>query len=319
MLCGSSGGRKLTPFHMTRNAHHHSMSKYDELVRQTWRWSFPAVVERSIKWHRNVQPGLSTADAWWSCPIIENSSLLVHDFFTWHPFGLRSAPKVFSAVADALLWAMHQNGITHVLRYLDDFLFVDEAATPLDNSQLQVALHTCWVLEVLVTLDKVHSPTEKLTFLGTETDSVSLQLCLPDAKLMVLRSTLQQCCVNEESSMPVHPQQMTINWVDWHHAVHAFDVQLWQKQCLAWCSAYVDSLINWRVLKRTPGRVNPIIHTIAKGGERCSMSRQASGTPHFGMTPKGWSGLCMPLLRLVSPLLLACTLCRGNWTRCVER
>ena len=39
------------------------------------------------------------------------------------PFGLRSAPKVFSAVADALLWAMHQNGVINGLHYLDDFLF----------------------------------------------------------------------------------------------------------------------------------------------------------------------------------------------------
>ena len=29
------------------------------------------------------------------------------------PFSLCSVPKVFSAVANALLWAMHQNGVTH--------------------------------------------------------------------------------------------------------------------------------------------------------------------------------------------------------------
>ena len=108
------------------------------------------------------------------------------------PFGLRSAPKVFSAVADALLWAMHQNGVTHALHYLDDFLFVDKAATPFDNSQLQVALLTCRALGVPVAPDKVHRPTEKLTFLGIEIDSASLQLRLPDAMLKELHSTLQQ-------------------------------------------------------------------------------------------------------------------------------
>ena len=59
------------------------------------------------------------------------------------------------------------------MHYLDDFLFVDKAATPFDNSQLQVALLTCRALGVPVASDKVHRPTEKLTFLGIEIDCVS--------------------------------------------------------------------------------------------------------------------------------------------------
>ena len=39
------------------------------------------------------------------------------------PFGLCSAPKIFSAVADALAWAFHCRGIRWQLHYLDDFLF----------------------------------------------------------------------------------------------------------------------------------------------------------------------------------------------------
>ena len=41
------------------------------------------------------------------------------------PFGLRSAPKIFSAVADTLLWVMFNNGVTEAIHYLDDFFFVD--------------------------------------------------------------------------------------------------------------------------------------------------------------------------------------------------
>ena len=40
------------------------------------------------------------------------------------PFGLRSAPKIFSAVADALAWVMAANGVSRQLHYLDDFLFL---------------------------------------------------------------------------------------------------------------------------------------------------------------------------------------------------
>ena len=36
------------------------------------------------------------------------------------PFGLRSAPKIFSAVADALQWVMLDSGVSIVDHYLDD-------------------------------------------------------------------------------------------------------------------------------------------------------------------------------------------------------
>ena len=38
------------------------------------------------------------------------------------PFRLRSAPKIFNAVADALQWIMECNGVPEMLHYLDDFL-----------------------------------------------------------------------------------------------------------------------------------------------------------------------------------------------------
>ena len=40
------------------------------------------------------------------------------------PFGLRSAPLVFSAVADALAWIMAQQGVTWLAHYVDDFITV---------------------------------------------------------------------------------------------------------------------------------------------------------------------------------------------------
>ena len=37
------------------------------------------------------------------------------------PFGLRSAPKIFIAVADALEWCLAAEGVEVVYHYLDDF------------------------------------------------------------------------------------------------------------------------------------------------------------------------------------------------------
>ena len=87
------------------------------------------------------------------------------------PFGLHSTPKVFLAVADALLRAMQQNGVTHGLHYLDEFLLVDEAGTSYNNSQLKIALHTWQTLGAPVFLDKIHKPSNVLPFLGIETSA----------------------------------------------------------------------------------------------------------------------------------------------------
>jgi len=40
------------------------------------------------------------------------------------PFGLCSAPKIFSAVADAIQWILLNQGIHKLLHYLDDFILV---------------------------------------------------------------------------------------------------------------------------------------------------------------------------------------------------
>ena len=56
------------------------------------------------------------------------------------PFGLRSAPKVFSAFADALAWVMQCNGVQQQLHYLDDFLFLGAPSSQECASSLQTAL-----------------------------------------------------------------------------------------------------------------------------------------------------------------------------------
>lgn len=37
------------------------------------------------------------------------------------PFGLRSAPQIFSAIADAIEWCVVQEGVNYIFHYLDDF------------------------------------------------------------------------------------------------------------------------------------------------------------------------------------------------------
>lgn len=38
------------------------------------------------------------------------------------PIGLRSAPLIFSSLADALVWIMEQRAVSFIDRYIDDFI-----------------------------------------------------------------------------------------------------------------------------------------------------------------------------------------------------
>ena len=105
------------------------------------------------------------------------------------PFGLRSAPKIFSAVADALLWILTKKGITKGLHYLDDFVLVagsrEEALR-----QKQAMLSTFENLQVPIEQSKLEGPDTCLTFLGIEIDTDQLQLRLPHKKLVDLKALL---------------------------------------------------------------------------------------------------------------------------------
>ena len=97
------------------------------------------------------------------------------------PFGLRSAPKIFTALADALQWILLQRGLPNLLHYLDDFLFVESPGAP--GVALEVACSTCAALGVPIAPEKLEGPTTCVTFLGIELDSSHLVARLPADKL----------------------------------------------------------------------------------------------------------------------------------------
>ena len=105
------------------------------------------------------------------------------------PFGLRSAPKIFSALADAIQWILHSKGIQNSLHYLDDFVLVtkDQSSATL---QKELLVATFQSLGVPIEESKLEGPTTCLTFLGIEADTIALQLRLPQEKLANLRALL---------------------------------------------------------------------------------------------------------------------------------
>ena len=106
------------------------------------------------------------------------------------PFGLRSAPKTFSAVADAIAWAIMTQGTSGFIHYLDDFLLIGPPGTETTNRHLATAIETCGNLGFPVADHKTVTASTTITFLGIQIDSVAGTVSLPLEKLQALQNTL---------------------------------------------------------------------------------------------------------------------------------
>ena len=74
------------------------------------------------------------------------------------PFGLRSACKIFNAVADAVKWILKEAGISVVFHYLDDFLLIGAPNSTECAQALSILLHMFNELGLPVALDKLEGP-----------------------------------------------------------------------------------------------------------------------------------------------------------------
>ena len=108
------------------------------------------------------------------------------------PFGLRSAPKIFTAVADGYARGLISLGFNDFVHYLDDFLFWSPSGSSVCLSALQTALRLGEELGLPAAPGKVEGPSTSLTFLGIEIDTVDQVLRLPDVKLAELKRTLHR-------------------------------------------------------------------------------------------------------------------------------
>ena len=107
------------------------------------------------------------------------------------PFGGRSAPGIFHRLTQAIRRMMIRRGYGHLVVYLDDFLIIgrtfDECQKAYDtlmNLLIQLGFE--------ISLNKLVTPCQKLTFLGVEINSVAMTLSLPESKLDDLRSSIDE-------------------------------------------------------------------------------------------------------------------------------
>ena len=108
------------------------------------------------------------------------------------PFGLRSAPLIFSTVADALLWMMKQRGMLWAIHYIDDFLTMGAPFSKECDKNMKIMTTTCEWAGLPVEPSKSVGPATSLTFLGIEMDSIDNLLRLPPEKLAEIREQLSR-------------------------------------------------------------------------------------------------------------------------------
>ena len=106
------------------------------------------------------------------------------------PFGLRSAPKIFTAVADALQWIMAEKGVES-LHYLDDFILFGSPGSPECKRALEKALEICRRLGVPIAAHKTEGPVTVIVFWGIEIDAVVGMIRLPEEKLRRLQREIR--------------------------------------------------------------------------------------------------------------------------------
>ena len=108
------------------------------------------------------------------------------------PFGLRSAPKIFSALADSLEWILLHNNVSHILHYLDDFFTAGANESTQCARNLEIITRTCNKLGFPFASEKVEGPSTSLTFLGTLLDSAKMEMRLPPSKLHDLQNLISR-------------------------------------------------------------------------------------------------------------------------------
>ena len=107
------------------------------------------------------------------------------------PFGLRSAPLIFSAVADALQWIMIRHGVSWVVHYLDDFLTLGPGGSQECGSNMSSMFDVCMKAGLPIEPSKTVGPAAAICFLGMELDSNEGTIRLPADKLRDLKAQLR--------------------------------------------------------------------------------------------------------------------------------
>ena len=116
------------------------------------------------------------------------------------PFGLSSAPYVFTKLLKPAVATLHRLGMRLVL-YLDDMLILAQTRE-MTRECLATALELLLSLGFIINLKKsVLNPTQKIEFLGFQIDSQRMTISLPQQKIKSLKQRARHLCYVSQVSV----------------------------------------------------------------------------------------------------------------------
>ena len=109
------------------------------------------------------------------------------------PFGLRSAPIIFTSIADLVEWILvHNYGVDFLRHYLDDFFTLGPLSSQICHSYLLTCVSLCQMLCLSLYPDKLEGPATCLIILRIELVSHRLQARLPAEKKVRIVALLEE-------------------------------------------------------------------------------------------------------------------------------
>ncbi len=157
--------------------------------------SVDEVVQRVLRWGRGtLLAKMDVRQAYRNIPVQPEDRRLLG--MRWQgdtyvdavlPFGLRSAPLIFSAVGDAIAWIMEQHGVAWLDHYIDDFITAGRPGGMECARNATVMKAVCQQVGMPIEPEKDEGPATTITFLGLELDTIALEVRLPQEKLASLR------------------------------------------------------------------------------------------------------------------------------------
>ena len=109
--------------------------------------------------------------------------------FVCMPFGLASAPRVCTQLLSVVAHRLAMSGVQHVVRYLDDFLFISHSERSM-TAILGTAQQLFSDFGLVVNTDKTEGPAQQISFLGIQLDSLAQTMSCTPARLAELSALL---------------------------------------------------------------------------------------------------------------------------------
>ena len=122
------------------------------------------------------------------------------------PMGARSSCQIFELFSSALQHIINQAGVPHSLHYLDDFLFINSSAHNC-SIDLNKFLEICKEINVPISTKKTVFPTQCITFLGFEINTLLETIKIPEDKILRAKNEIisllekSKCTLKELQSL----------------------------------------------------------------------------------------------------------------------